>query len=52
MREIVGPARNLLSKRRRNAQQDAKTQWSLLVYFIFEGKRAYLETWLVYDFFC
>ena len=33
MREDVGPARNPLLKRRKNAQQDTKTQWSLLVYF-------------------
>jgi hypothetical protein len=34
----VGPAKNLPKKRQRYAQQDLKTQWSLLVYFVFLGK--------------
>jgi len=29
----VGSAKNLFPKQQRNAQQDTKTQWSLLVYF-------------------
>ena len=33
MRDDEGPAKNLPLKRQRNAQQDTKTQWSLLVYF-------------------
>ena len=32
IREYEGPAKNLLLKRQRNAQQDTKTQWSLLVF--------------------
>jgi hypothetical protein len=27
-----GPAKNLLPRRQKNAQQDRKTQWSLLVF--------------------
>ena len=32
VREDVGPAKNPLPERQRNAQQDTKTQWSLLVF--------------------
>ena len=32
VRENVGSAKNLLPERQRNAQQDTKTQWSLLVF--------------------
>ena len=38
IREDEGPAKNLLVKRQKNAQQDTKAQWSLLVYFIFTSK--------------
>ena len=43
MREIVGSAKNPLKKRQRNVQQDTKTQWSLLEYFAFLSKRAFLK---------
>ena len=32
MRDDEGPAKNPLPGRQRNAQQDTKTQWSLLVF--------------------
>ena len=43
IREIVGSAKNPLKKRQRNVQQDTKTQWSLLEYFAFLSKRAFLK---------
>lgn len=35
-----GPAKNLLMRRQKNAQQDMKTQWSLLVFPKLMSKRA------------
>ena len=32
MRDDEGPAKNLLLGRQKNAQQETKTQWSLLVF--------------------
>ena len=38
-----GPAKNLLSKRRRDAQQDTVTLWSLAGLFRFESKKQILK---------
>jgi len=46
-----GPAKNLFLKRQKNAQQDKKTQWSLLVYFD-SGTKELIQTWRVFSHFC
>ena len=38
MRDDEGPAKNPLPGRQRNAQQDTKTQWSLLVFHCLGAK--------------
>ena len=43
MRENVGSAKNLLPERQRNAQQDMKTQWSLLVFRCLGAKEHILK---------
>ena len=51
MRGDEGPTKNLFLKRQRNAQQDTKALWSLLVFLIQEQK-GYIKTWSVYIAFC
>ena len=41
--ENVGSAKNLLPERQRNAQQDTKTQWSLLVFRCLGAKEHILK---------
>ena len=43
MRTSVGPTKNLLSKRQRDAQQDTETLWSLAGLFRFESKKQFLK---------
>ena len=43
VRENVGSAKNLLLRRQRNAQQDTKTQWSLLVFRCLGAKEHFLK---------
>jgi hypothetical protein len=43
MRERVGPAKNLLWKRQRSAQQDTKTLWSLAGVFRFPEQKSLLK---------
>ena len=43
VRENVGSAKNLLPERQRNAQQDTKTQWSLLVFLYPVAKELILK---------
>ena len=43
VREDVGPAKNPLPERQRNAQQDTKTQWSLLVFRCLGAKEHILK---------
>ena len=43
VRENVGSAKNLLPERQRNAQQDTKTQWSLLVFRCLGAKEHILK---------
>ena len=43
VRENVGSAKNLLPERQRNAQQDTKTQWSLLVFRCLGAKELILK---------
>jgi hypothetical protein len=43
MRTSVGPAKNLPKKRKRNAQQNMKTQRSFAGIFLFLGKKDRLK---------
>lgn len=43
IRTSVGPTKNLLSKRQRDAQQDTVTLWSLAGLFRFESKKQFLK---------
>ena len=52
IRTSVGPTKNLLSKRQRDAQQDTETLWSLAGLFRFWEQKAVFETWSVYRCFC
>ena len=51
MRDDEGPAKNLLQKRQRNAQQDTKTQWYFAGVFLFlEQKSNFKLGWFSSSF--